>query len=72
MANVQHSALTDPNLHEPKGIASANANELYVADGSNGLVILNVSKPGNPTMKGYYHYKQMHQFGKTEIHGHMI
>jgi hypothetical protein len=34
MANVQHSALTDPNLHEPKGIASANANELYVADGS--------------------------------------
>lgn len=34
MANVQHSALTDPNLHEPKGIASANANEVYVADGS--------------------------------------
>lgn len=34
MANVQHNALTDPNLHEPKGIASANAGEVYIANGS--------------------------------------
>ena len=34
MANVQHSALTDPNIHEPKGIASANDGEVYVADGA--------------------------------------
>lgn len=34
MANVNHSTLTDPYLHEPKGVASANANEVYVANGS--------------------------------------
>ena len=34
MANVNHSSLTDPYLHEPKGVASANANEVYVANGS--------------------------------------
>jgi hypothetical protein len=34
MANVQHSTLTDPNLHEPKGASSASANQLYLSDGS--------------------------------------
>lgn len=34
MANVQHSSLTDPNIHEPKGITSAAANTLYMANGS--------------------------------------
>lgn len=34
MANVQHSTLTDPNLHEPKGISTASADQLYRADGS--------------------------------------
>lgn len=34
MANVQHSALTDPNLHEPKGASTASNNEVYVADGA--------------------------------------
>lgn len=33
MAKVQHSGLTDPNLHEPKGISSASARDVYVADG---------------------------------------
>lgn len=33
MANVQHNALTDPNLHEPKGVSSANADEVYIATG---------------------------------------
>lgn len=31
---VEHSALTGSDLHEPKGIASANSGELYVADGA--------------------------------------
>lgn len=31
---VEHVTLTDPNLHEPKGVASASAKEVYVADGS--------------------------------------
>jgi hypothetical protein len=34
MANVQHSSLTDPNLHEPKGISSASTNQLYLSNGS--------------------------------------
>jgi hypothetical protein len=34
MANVNHSALTDPYLHEPKGVAAANAGEVYIADGA--------------------------------------
>ena len=34
MANVQHSTLTDPNLHEPKGISTAAADQLYRANGS--------------------------------------
>lgn len=34
MATVQHSALTDPNLHEPKGVSTAAANQVYVANGS--------------------------------------
>lgn len=34
MANVQHNALTDPELHEPKGVASATSGQVYVADGA--------------------------------------
>ena len=34
MANVNHSALTDPYLHEPKGAATAVAGAEYVADGA--------------------------------------
>ncbi len=28
-----HSALTDPELHEPKGVAAASAGEVYLSDG---------------------------------------
>jgi hypothetical protein len=34
MANVEHSSLTGSDLHEPKGIASAAANAVYVATGA--------------------------------------
>lgn len=34
MANVNHSTLTDPYLHEPKGIASASAGKVYIANGA--------------------------------------
>lgn len=34
MANVNHGTLTDPYLHEPKGISSASAGEVYIADGA--------------------------------------
>jgi len=31
---VEHSTLTTTDLHEPKGVAAANADEVYVANGS--------------------------------------
>lgn len=34
MVNINHSTLTDPYLHEPKGVASASAGSIYVANGS--------------------------------------
>lgn len=34
MATVQHSVLTDPNIHEPKGVSTAAAGKVYVANGS--------------------------------------
>ena len=34
MANVNHSTLTDPYLHEPKGVAASSAGDVYVSDGA--------------------------------------
>lgn len=34
MANVNHSSLSDPYLHEPKGVAAASSGDVYVADGA--------------------------------------
>lgn len=34
MANIDHSTLTGSALHEPKGVALASSNTVYVADGS--------------------------------------
>lgn len=34
MANVEHSTLTGSALHEPKGVAAAAANRVYVSDGA--------------------------------------
>lgn len=31
---VEHVSITDPNIHEPKGVTSATADTVYVADGS--------------------------------------
>jgi hypothetical protein len=34
MANIQHSVLTDPQIHEPKGASTAASGRVYVANGS--------------------------------------
>lgn len=34
MPTIQHSALTTGELHEPKGVASATSEDVYVADGA--------------------------------------
>lgn len=33
MANVQHKDIVDPNIHEPKGVAFAQAGHAYIANG---------------------------------------
>lgn len=30
---IEHNLITDPKIHEPKGVSSASAGEVYVADG---------------------------------------
>ena len=34
MANINHEVIADPYIHEPKGVASALANKLYVSNGT--------------------------------------
>lgn len=34
MSNIEHVNITDPNIHEPKGISNATSGEVYVADGA--------------------------------------
>lgn len=34
MADILHSDLTDPFIHEPKGVSTAAANSVYLANGS--------------------------------------
>lgn len=47
MANVQHSSLTDPNLHEPKGISTATSDQVYISNGSASGTWTNVNRtPG--------------------------
>lgn len=34
MTTVSHATLTDPDLHEPKGVAAAGSGTIYIADGA--------------------------------------
>jgi hypothetical protein len=34
LANVEHSDITDPEIHEPKGASAAGADTVYIADGA--------------------------------------
>lgn len=34
MANIEHSAISDPHLHEPKGASSALVGQSYIANGA--------------------------------------
>ena len=34
MANVEHSSLTGAAIHEPKGVAAAAANKIYLSIGA--------------------------------------
>lgn len=49
MADIEHSALTDPEIHEPKGITSAPVNTAYIADGASGGAWSAVTMAGDVT-----------------------
>lgn len=61
MANVNHSTLTDPYLHEPKGVATASSGSVYVADGagsgdwSKAHAHINGYIPFDPVTPAYQH-----------------
>jgi hypothetical protein len=64
MANVQHSSLTDPNLHEPKGISTAAINQSYVSNGSGSGTWTNVNRlPGT----GWGKYTNTTYIGTTTL-----
>lgn len=64
MANVQHSTLTDPNLHEPKGISTASADQLYRANGSGSGTWTNANRfPGT----GWGQYTNTTYTGTTAL-----
>lgn len=54
MATVQHSVLTDPNLHEPKGVSTAASGKVYIANGSG---------------SGTWRYPSGHAYGDMYITG---
>lgn len=49
MANINHSVLSDPYLHEPKGTSTALAGQVYIANGSGS----GVWKEASRTFGGY-------------------
>ena len=55
MVNVNHSTLTDPYLHEPKGVSSASASEIYVANGSGS----GAWKPAHNYINGYIQFDKV-------------
>ena len=64
MANVQHSTLTDPNLHEPKGIAAASADQVYRSNGSGSGTWTNANRlPGT----GWGQYTNTTYTGTTAL-----
>lgn len=64
MANVQHSSLTDPNIHEPKGISSAPVNQLYLSNGSGSGTWTNANRfPGT----GWGKYTNTTYVGTTAL-----
>lgn len=64
MANVQHSSLTDPNIHEPKGISTASTNQLYLSNGSGSGTWTNANRfPGT----GWGKYTNTTYVGTTAL-----
>lgn len=55
MAIIQHESITDPYIHEPKGVATANAGDVYIADG-NGSGSWTATPVAGTVSQGAYEY----------------
>lgn len=51
-----HASITDPNIHEPKGVSSATAGRVYVSNGSGSGTWLHM-----PSGWGYYQHNGLAQ-----------
>jgi hypothetical protein len=67
MADVQHRDITDPNIHEPKGIKFAPEGTAYVADGLGGGQWAPVVVPGGLTGASGAFYSPSRDLGSTII-----
>ena len=60
MAKLEHNAIADPNIHEPKGVATAAAGALYEADGAGSGAWTLPSFPLTGTLsQGVYDYNDL-------------
>jgi hypothetical protein len=67
MADVQHRDITDPNIHEPKGVKFAPEGTAYVADGLGGGQWVPVIVPGGLTGASGAFYSPSRNLGSTII-----
>lgn len=58
MANVAHSSLTGSDLHEPKGVAAATANKVYVTNGSGSGAFTAISTFAGAMATSFYHCQE--------------
>jgi hypothetical protein len=67
MADVQHRDITDPNIHEPKGVKFAPEGTAYVADGLGAGQWVPVIVPGGLTGASGAFYSPNRDLGSTII-----
>lgn len=59
MADLQHKDLPESQLHEPKGVSTANSGDIYVANGSGSGVWTSQPIPPGVVSQGVYDYNDL-------------
>lgn len=67
MANVQHKDITEPNIHEPKGVKFAPAGTAYVANGTGSGAWVDVLTPGELGVTPAAIFTLDNDLGSTEL-----
>jgi hypothetical protein len=55
----EHKDITDPQIHEPKGVASAAAGQIYVADGAGSGSWTNQQVIADRAVHGWWDYNDL-------------